>query len=88
MKELCEARAKLEMSSNCQIYLGKTDDELPLGKPARQQSELFSFQIYPGKTYDDPPSSTLKQKLEMVYSFTFYAALYMCCHLMYCVIWS
>ena len=27
MKELCEARAKLEISSNCQIYLGKTDDE-------------------------------------------------------------
>ena len=29
MKELCEARAKLEMSSNFQIYLGKTDDEPP-----------------------------------------------------------
>ena len=28
MKELCEARAKLEMSSNFQIYLGKTDQLL------------------------------------------------------------
>ena len=35
-----------------------------------------------------PPSITLKQKLEMVYSFTFYAALYICCHFMYCLIWS
>ena len=30
MKELCEARAKLEMSSNFQIYPGKTDDEPPI----------------------------------------------------------
>ena len=30
MKELCEARAKLEMSSNFQIYLGKTDDRPPI----------------------------------------------------------
>ena len=29
MKELCEARAKLEMSSNFQIYPGKTDDYPP-----------------------------------------------------------
>ena len=29
MKELCEARAKLETSSNFQIYLGKMDDEPP-----------------------------------------------------------
>ena len=28
-----------------------------------------------------PPSITLKQKVEMVYSFTFYAALYIYCHL-------
>ena len=60
----------------------------PPGKPARQESELFSFQIHLGKTYDEPPSITLKQKLEMVYSFTFYAALYICCHFMYCVTWS
>ena len=30
MKELCEARAKLETSSNFQIYLGKTDDRPPI----------------------------------------------------------
>ena len=30
MKELCEARAKLETSSNFQIYTGKTDDEPPI----------------------------------------------------------
>ena len=29
MKELCEARAKLETSSNCQIYLGKSDEYPP-----------------------------------------------------------
>ena len=29
MKELCEARAKLEMSSNFQIYPGKSDNEPP-----------------------------------------------------------
>ena len=50
---------------------------VPPGTPARQESELFSFQIYLGKTYNEPPSSTLKQTLYMVYSFAFYAALYM-----------
>ena len=30
MKELWEARAKLETSSNFQIYPGKTDDEPPI----------------------------------------------------------
>ena len=29
-KELCQARAKLEMSSNFQIYPGKTDNEPPI----------------------------------------------------------
>ena len=43
MKELCEARAKVEMSSNFQIYPGKTDDGPPF-KTARGQSELFAFQ--------------------------------------------
>ena len=46
MKELCEAGAKLEMSSNFQIYPGKTDDEPPSPpfKTARVLSELFAFQ--------------------------------------------
>ena len=44
MKELCEARAKLEMSSNFQIYLGKTDDGPPPFETARAQSELFTVQ--------------------------------------------
>ena len=41
-KELCEARAKLETSSNFQICPGKTDDELPQFKTARALSELFA----------------------------------------------
>ena len=43
MKELCEARAKLETSSNFQIYPqgGKSD---PPFETARGQSELFAFQ--------------------------------------------
>ena len=44
MKELCEARAKLETGSNFQIYLGKTDDGPPPFKTARAQSELFAVQ--------------------------------------------
>ena len=43
MKELCEARAKLEMSSNFQIYPGKTDDRPPF-ETARAQSDLFAVQ--------------------------------------------
>ena len=43
MKELCEATAKLEMSSNFQIYpLGGKSD--PPFETARGQSELFAFQ--------------------------------------------
>ena len=34
----------------------------PPGKPARQESELFSFQIYPGKTYDEPPQYNSEAK--------------------------
>ena len=42
-KELCEARVNLEMSSNFQIYLGKTDDIPPCLKlPVnRVNSSLF-----------------------------------------------
>ena len=43
-KELCESRAKLETSSNFQIYPGKTDDELSPFKTARALSELFTVQ--------------------------------------------
>ena len=43
MKELCEARAKLEMSSNFQIYQVKLTMDPPF-KTARAQSELFAFQ--------------------------------------------
>ena len=39
MKELCEARVKLEMSSNFQIYLGKTDD-YPPSPPLPPHSKL------------------------------------------------
>ena len=42
-KELCEARAKLEMSSNFQIYPGEVNLTLPL-ETARGQSEHFTFQ--------------------------------------------
>ena len=56
-------------------------------------SALAGVYIYREREYctvrfTPPPSITLKQKLEMVYSFTFYAALYICCHFMYHVIWS
>ena len=53
MKELCEAREKLEMSSNFQIYPQGVNLTLPflqlppLHSPletARGQSELFAFQ--------------------------------------------
>ena len=49
MKELCEARLNLKMSSNVQIYPGKTDD-IPPFKTASEQSELFEdlcHQWYP-----------------------------------------
>ena len=46
MTELCEARAKLEMSSNFQIYPGKTDDEPPPFETARALSELFTVQCH------------------------------------------
>ena len=36
----------------------------------------------------NPPGITLNQKMYMVYSFTFYAALDICCHFIYLVIWS
>ena len=44
MKELCEARAKLEMSSNFQIYPGKTDNGPPHSKlpEHRVNSSLFN----------------------------------------------
>ena len=71
-----------------QIYPGKYDDRPPqvnlLGR--RVNFSLFRFTWV--KLTMNPPSITLKQKLEMVYSFTFYAALYICCHFMCCVIWS
>ena len=40
MKELCEARAKLEMSSNFQIYRGKTDDGPPIQNCQRTEQTL------------------------------------------------
>ena len=43
MKELCEARAKLETSSNFQIYPGKTDQP-PHLKLARVLSDLYTFE--------------------------------------------
>ena len=44
MKELCEARAKLETSSNFQIYPGKTDDPPKNSKlpEVRLNSSLFN----------------------------------------------
>ena len=41
MKELCEARVNLEMSSNFQFYLGKTDNIPPI-QTASEKSELFA----------------------------------------------
>ena len=43
MKELCEARAKLEMSSNLADE-SSLADVLPPFKTARTQSELFAVQ--------------------------------------------
>ena len=88
MKELCEARAKLEMSSNFQIYPGKTDNEPPQANLPGRRMNFSVFRFTWVKFTMNPPGITLKQKLEMVYSFTFYAALFICCHFIYCVIWS
>ena len=44
MKELCEARAKLEMSSNFQIYPGKTDD-YPPSPPLPPHSKLPELRV-------------------------------------------
>ena len=43
-RKLCEARAKLETSSNFQIYLGKTDKPSLPFETARALSELYTFQ--------------------------------------------
>ena len=43
MKELCEARAKLETSSNFQIYPGKSDEPPPF-ETARALSKLYTFE--------------------------------------------
>ena len=51
MKELCEARAKLETSSNFQIYPGKTDNEPPPLETARALSELFAVQYCQRDSY-------------------------------------
>ena len=42
MKELCEARVNLEMSSNFQFYLGKTYDLPPPFETASEKSEIFA----------------------------------------------
>ena len=60
MKELCEARAKLEMSSNLALlpWGGKSADT-PLDQPRvnfKVSSDFQIWQIYLGITEDGPPS--------------------------------
>ena len=46
MKELCEARVNLEMSSNFQIYPGKTDNIPPHSKlPVKRVNSLLIYAI-------------------------------------------
>ena len=66
---------KWQVSSNFQIYLGKTDDRPPSQTLPDQRMNFFAFQLYWVKLTIDRPGIRLKQKLYMVYSFTFYPAL-------------
>ena len=48
MKELCEARAKLEMCSNFQIYPGKPDKRSPHDQARVKFQGEFRFSDLPG----------------------------------------
>ena len=53
MKELCEVRAKLEMSSNFQIYLGKTEKYSPVSNCHDNFTDLIlRFSGLPAHTSD------------------------------------
>ena len=60
----------------------------PPGKCARPESELSIFRFTWVKLIINPPVSLWTKSCTWLYSFTFYAALYICCHFMYCIIWS
>ena len=76
------------MSSNFQIYLGKTDNP-PSIKLDNFTDLIFRFSGLPADTADWPPHYHSAAKAgNAIQLYILYSFIYIYCHFMNCVIWS